>query len=107
MFTNRKRVYKILSECLTNRIKHCLQFLFKKDQTYCVPGMSIIDNLLVLQDLVDYSHLNKSNIGILSLDQEKAFDRVDHGYIFYVLNINMVLVFEMGREGITFLWGVL
>ncbi len=36
-----------------------------------------------------------------------SFDRVDHGYIFYVLNINMVLVFEMGREGITFLWGVL
>lgn len=75
----------MLPKCLVKRIKYCLQFLSEKDKMYCVPSRSFIDNIFVLRDLVDFSHLNNSNLGILSLDQEKTFDRVVHGYIFYVL----------------------
>ncbi len=77
--------YKIISKCLANRIKHCLDLLVHNDQTYCIPERSIMDNLFLLRDVIGFNQSNHVNIGILSLDQEKAFDRVDHEYLFNVL----------------------
>lgn len=37
--------YKIFSKCLANRLKLVLDSVFRNDQTYCIPGRSIIDNL--------------------------------------------------------------
>ncbi len=77
--------YKHFSKCLTNRLKHCLHLLIQNDQTYCIPKRSIIDNLFLLKDIIDFNQNNKNNLGVLSLDQEKAFDRVDHDFLFKVL----------------------
>ena len=56
------------------------------DQTYCIPGRSIKDNLFLIRDMVDVSKVFGLDIGLISIDQEKAFDRVDHGYLFRMLN---------------------
>ncbi|MCI4389197.1 hypothetical protein PGIGA_G00095170, partial [Pangasianodon gigas] len=77
--------YKILSKCLGNRLKCCLASLVQNDQTYCVPNGSIKDSLFLLRDLIELNQLNNSNLGILSLDQEKAFDRVDNMHLFNIL----------------------
>ena len=53
-----------------------------KDQSYCVPDHSIVDNLFLIRDVLDICKLPDVNVGLLSLDQEKAFDRVDHQYLF-------------------------
>ncbi len=37
--------YKIFSKCLSNRLKNYLELIVHKDQSYCVPKRSIMDNL--------------------------------------------------------------
>ncbi|XP_064843632.1 uncharacterized protein LOC135555246 [Oncorhynchus masou masou] len=74
--------YKIVSKCLSNRLKEYLGVLIHKDQSYCVPDRSIVDNLFMIRDVLDICKLSDVNVGLLSLDQKKAFDRVDHQYLF-------------------------
>ncbi len=72
--------YKILAKCLANRLKQYLDTIIHSDQTYCVPEWSIMDNLFLLRDAVDLSFNEYINMFFfLSIDQEKAFERVDHG----------------------------
>lgn len=77
--------YKIISKCLANRLKHVLEVLVHRDQTYCIPNRSIMDNLFLLRDVIDLNQFNNVDLGVLSLDQEKAFDRVNHTYLYEVL----------------------
>uniref|UniRef100_A0A3B3DKH2 Reverse transcriptase domain-containing protein n=1 Tax=Oryzias melastigma TaxID=30732 RepID=A0A3B3DKH2_ORYME len=77
--------YKLISKVLANRLKGCLDSIIHRDQSYCVPGRSILDNLFLLRDLFDLGSGGDVHLGIVSLDQEKAFDRVDHNYLFSVL----------------------
>ncbi|CAM2100438.1 unnamed protein product [Caretta caretta] len=51
------------------------------DQTYTVPGRSIFDNLFLVRDLLELGRRDGLSFALLSLDQEKAFDRVGHGYL--------------------------
>ena len=55
------------------------------DQSYCVPGRSMQDNLFLMRDIFDLCTTQNINIGIISIDQEKAFDRVDRSFLFATL----------------------
>lgn len=46
-----------------------------------VPGQFIGENIAFLRDVVDYASLPGIECAILSLDQEKAFDCVDWGFL--------------------------
>ena len=48
------------------------------DQTYYVPGRLISDNATLIRDVVDLSISLAVETGVFSIDQEKAFDRVEH-----------------------------
>ena len=69
--------YKIAAKAIANRLLQFLQFLIYTDQSCSVPGWNLIHNVRFLKDIV--SDINPRGIGgaILSLDQEKAFDRVE------------------------------
>ncbi len=55
------------------------------DQTYCVPRRSIFDYVSLVRDVLDVSKLLHLDCGLISLDQDKAFDRVEHCYLWRVL----------------------
>ena len=77
--------YKLLSRTLANRLKKVMEQLIHRSQTYCVPGRSIVDNVSLIRDILEVSGSLGLDAGLFSLDQEKAFDRVEHRYLWKVL----------------------
>lgn len=76
--------YKILSKIITLRLSRVLGGLVDPDQTCSVPGRSIT-SVTLLGDVLDYiERTNESGI-LVSLDQEKAFNRVNHSFLFRLL----------------------
>ena len=56
-----------------------------EDQTCGVPGRSIFSNLYLIRDLIEYCSAKNLPLAIISLDQEKAFDRVNWNFLDRVL----------------------
>ena len=75
---------KILTKILTSRLKPVLPTIIHKTQT-AIDSRKINHTVHMIRDLIDYT--NEQNIGacFLFLDQEKAFDRVDHDFLFKVM----------------------
>ena len=66
---------------LASRLKQYIHSVVHKSQTYCVPGRSIFDNINLIRDILMFSNFNNAPLAVVSLDQKKAFDNVDHGYL--------------------------
>ena len=77
--------YKIATKALSNRLRKVLPQVLSEDQTCGVPGRSIFENLFLLRDTIDYAKLKQLSAAVISLDQEKAFDRVNHAFLQRVL----------------------
>ena len=69
--------YKLDSRVLAGRLLKVIHLVVNKDQTCGVPGRYIGENVAFLRDVVDFATLSNVPVAVLSLDQEKAFDRVD------------------------------
>ncbi|CAM2113578.1 unnamed protein product [Caretta caretta] len=54
-------------------------------QTYAVPGRTMFDSLYLIQDLLELGCRDGLLFVLLSLDQEKVFDRVDPKYLLGLL----------------------
>ncbi|CAM2118640.1 unnamed protein product [Caretta caretta] len=77
--------YKIVAKAISLRLGSVMADVVHSDQTYTVPGRSIFDNLFLVRDLLELGRRDGLSFALLSLDQEKAFDRVDHGYLLSTL----------------------
>ena len=77
--------FKIYTRLILNRLKPALHKLVHSDQTYAIKGRSIQHNLHLLRDIISYVNMNSLPLGIINLDQTKAFDRVSHQYLFRLL----------------------
>ncbi|KAJ4939822.1 hypothetical protein JOQ06_029258, partial [Pogonophryne albipinna] len=77
--------YKLLSRALSSRLRKVMDQVVDRTQTYCVPGRSIVDNVSLIRDILEVSGSLGFDTGLVSLDQEKAFDRVEYCYLWKVL----------------------
>ena len=77
--------YKILTKILTNRLKLIETKIINNLQSSGILNKTIINNALNIENIIKYIEENESDAVILKLDQEKAFDRVEHDYLFKLL----------------------
>ena len=77
--------YKIIARIMANRFKVVLPKIISEDQTCCIIGRDISNNIANVRDIIDLIENDNLEGYILKMDQEKAFDRVSHRYIFEVL----------------------
>ena len=73
--------YKLASRAIAGRLLRVIHLVVSRDQTCGVPGRFIGENVALLRDVVSYTESSGTPVAILSLDQEKAFDRVDWGFM--------------------------
>ena len=73
--------YKISSGVIAGRLLKVTHLVVSSNQTCGVPGRFIRENVSFLRDVVHYASSSGTPVVILSLDQEKAFDRVDWGFM--------------------------
>jgi hypothetical protein len=77
--------YKILSKALVNRLKRLANRFISHSQNSAVPGRSIYDTLHLLRNVFHYCKERNFPCLALSIDQAKAFDKVHHEYLFFVM----------------------
>ena len=72
--------YKILTKVLTMRLKNNISTILNNFQS-CGHNKSIINNALNLKSIISYIRQNDQKYAIIALDQEKAFDRIEHNFL--------------------------
>lgn len=78
--------YKSASRAVAGCLLRVLHVIVAKDQMCGIPGRYTGENAAFLRDVVDYATLSNVPVAIVSLDQEKAFDHVDWGFMYATLS---------------------
>ena len=72
---------KIITKVLAERLKFVLPSIIHCTQT-AVYGRKIDQNIHMVRDLIEMANRDDDTAAFIFLDQEKAFDRVNHNFLF-------------------------
>ena len=73
--------YKLYTKTVANKLSRVCQKLIHKDQVGFVPNRSLFDHTRLAHLMMDYADREGQNGCIISLGQEKAYDKIDHKYL--------------------------
>jgi hypothetical protein len=90
--------YKIITKALALRLAKVMGKIIEPNQTCGIPGRNIFSNLHLIRDLIDYAEFKKLPSFILTIDQEKAFDKVDRAFLLQILR-----KFNLGENFVSFI----
>ena len=74
-------LYKLVSGCIAERIKPCLETIIHADQKGFVPNRYIGESIRTTYDILDYAKTHNKTGLLLLIDFEKAYDSVSFNYI--------------------------
>ena len=74
--------YKLCTRVLAGLLLKLIAAVVAPDRNCSVPGRYIGENVPFLRDVVELANEYTLPVALLSLDQEKAFDRVDWPFVF-------------------------
>src|SRR5260370_23298688 len=77
--------YKMLSKALAIQLVELIQNLVHHDQSGFIPKRSIFDNIRLASTLINYADITETNSTIIALDQEKAYNKICHDYLWETL----------------------
>jgi ribonuclease HI/exonuclease III len=77
--------YKVLTKALTDNLARVVKTCVHPDQAGFIAGRSILDQVELSKSIIAFAESSGSDGAILALDQEKAYDKIRHDYLFSAL----------------------
>lgn len=86
--------YKLLMKTLSIQLASHIRSLIHQDQTGFIPKCSIFNPIRLSQTLCAYTDYMEEDSAIIALDQEKAYNKIDHHYLVRTLiKFNLLVKF--------------
>jgi ribonuclease HI len=77
--------YKVFTKTLSEELARVIKTAIHPDQAGFIAGRSILDQVELSKSLISFAESSESDGAIVALDQEKAYDKIRHDYLFEAL----------------------
>jgi hypothetical protein len=78
--------YKLLTKVLVLQLSPSVSSLVHEDQTGFIPKRSIFSHIRLVRSVITYTEVMEKDGAIIALDQEKAYDKIRHDYLWKALD---------------------